>query len=161
MRFAHTLRTEAAPGDVWAVWSDVARWPEWDVELESASIEGGRLALGARGTLRPRRGPTSSFVVSEFEPEEGYAFATRLPLCQLVVRRRLREDDGGTAFTHEVSFVGPFSFLFGTVLGGRFRAALPGVMEGVRRIAKGSTEAEDTSLRTSKADGDDKRKGAR
>ena len=111
MRFDHTLRTEAAPGDVWAVWSDVARWPEWDVELESASIEGGRLALGANGTLRPRRGPTSSFVVSEFEPEEGYAFATRLPLCQLVVRRRLREDDGGTTFTHEVSFVGPFSFL--------------------------------------------------
>jgi hypothetical protein len=102
MRFDNTLRTEATPEDVWAVWTDVARWPEWDVELESASIKGGQLALGASGTLRPRRGAISSFVVSEVVPKEGYAFATRLPLCELVVRRRLRKDgDGGTAFTHE------------------------------------------------------------
>lgn len=88
MRFDHTMRTNAAAGDVWAVWTDVARWPEWDGELESAYIEGGRIALGARGSLRPRRGPASSFVVSEFEPEKGYAFSTRLPLCELVIRRR-------------------------------------------------------------------------
>lgn len=137
MRFDHTVRTSAAPGDVWAVWADVPRWPEWDIELESASIEGGRFVLGARGTLRPRRGPASSFVVSEFEPEEGYAFATRLPLCELVVRRWLGESgDGGTTFTHEVSFVGPLSPLFGALLGGRFRAALPAVMENVRAIAE-------------------------
>jgi hypothetical protein len=125
------------PGDVWAVWTDVGRWPEWDTELESASVEGGRLALGASGTLEPRSGPASSFVVSEFEAERGYAFTTRLPLCELVVRRRLGEDrDGTTAFTHEVSFRGPLSFLFGFLLGRRFRAALPGVMENVRRTAE-------------------------
>lgn len=88
MRFDHTVGTVAMPGDVWAVWTDVARWPEWDTELESAFVEGGGLVLGASGTLRPERGPTSSFVVSEFEPERGYAFTTRLPLCDLVVRRR-------------------------------------------------------------------------
>ena len=140
MLFDHTLKTKTAPGRVWAVWTDVARWPEWDGELESASVEGDQLALGAKGTLRPRRGPDSSFVVSEFEPEEGYAFATRLPLCKLVVRRWLSGDrDGGTTFTHEVSFVGPLSFHFGALLGGRFRAALPGVMGNVRSIAERSS----------------------
>jgi hypothetical protein len=140
MRFDHTVKTGAVPGDVCAVWADVARWPEWDVELEAASVEGGRLALGARVTLKPRRGPASRFVVSEFEPGEGYAFVTRLPLCDLVVRRRLGEGgDGDTAFTHEVSFVGPLSSLFGALLGGRLRAALPGVMENARRIAESQT----------------------
>ena len=138
MRFEHTLTTSAAPGDVWAVWTDVARWPEWDSELEATSVEGGGLALGAKGTLRPRRGPASSFVVSELQPGEAYAFATRLPLCRLVVRRLGERGDGGTTFTHEVSFFGPLSFLFGVLLGGRFRAALPGVMENVRRVAEGS-----------------------
>jgi len=131
------MRTNAAAGAVWAVWTDVARWPEWDGEFESAYIEGGRIALGARGSLRPRRGPASSFVVSEFEPEKGYAFSTRLPLCELVIRRRLGAA-GGTTFTHEVSFVGPLSYLFGALLGRRFRAALPGVMENVRSIAERS-----------------------
>ena len=60
----------------------MARWPEWDAEVESASVEGGGLALGAGGTLRPDRRPTSSFVVSEFEPGRGYAFTMRLPLCE-------------------------------------------------------------------------------
>jgi hypothetical protein len=142
MRLDHTVRTSGRPEDVWAVWTDVVRWPEWDAELESTSIEGDRLTLGASGTLKSSRGPTSSFVVSEFEPGRGYAFATRLPLCELVVRRWLGEDgDGGTAFTHEVSFVGPLSFLFDALLGRRFRAALPEVMENVRRIAENSYRA--------------------
>ena len=146
MRFEHTLKTCAAPDDVWAVWADVERWPEWDVELRSASVEGGRLALGARGTLEPKRGPASRFVISEFEPGRGYAFATRLPLCRLVVRRRLEEGtEGGALFTHEVTFVGPLSAPFGFLLGGRFRAALPGVMENVRRTAE-------TRTRTRKGD---------
>lgn len=101
------------------------RWPEWDDKLESASIESGWLALSTSGTLKPKRLPVSSFIVSDFEAEAGYAFATRLPLCELVVRRP-REDDGGTTFTYEVSFVGPLSFLFGSFLGGRFPAPLPG-----------------------------------
>ena len=137
MRFHHTVVTVAAPADVWAVWTDVVRWPTWDTELESASIEADGLALGAGGTLKPRRGPASAFIVTEFEDDRGYAFATRLPWGKLVVRRRLNEHcGGGTAFTHEVSFVGPLSFLFGVLLGRRFRAALPGVMENVRRIAE-------------------------
>jgi hypothetical protein len=143
MRFDHTVATVARPEDVWAVWTDVARWPEWDTELESASVEGGRLALGASGTLRPRSGPSTTFVVSEFEPEEGYAFKTHLPLCELVVRRRFG-GGGTTAFTHEVSFVGPLSFPFGLLLGRRFRAALPGVMENVRRIAESRYRARES-----------------
>jgi Polyketide cyclase / dehydrase and lipid transport len=161
MRFAHTVGTVAMPGDVWAVWTDVDRWPEWDTELESASIEGVRLAPGAGGTLRPERGPTSSFVVSEFEPERGYAFTTQLPLCKLVVRRRLGEDgNGGTAFTHEVSFVGSLSFLFGTLLGRRFRAALPGVMENVRLMAESRYRSREASSDSAHSSGGSKKGGA-
>jgi hypothetical protein len=60
-----------------------------------------------------------------------------------VVRRRLG-GDVDTAFTHEVSFVGPLSFLFGFLLGRRFRSALPGVMENVRRVAESSYRARES-----------------
>lgn len=161
MRFDHTVGTVAMLEDVWEVWTDVARWPEWDTKLESASVEGGGLALGAGGTLRPDRGPTSSFVVSEFGPWRGYAFTTRLPLCELLVRRRLGEnDDGGTAFTHEVSFHGPLSLLFGGLLGRRFRAALPDVMENVRRKAESRYRAREpfhAPVKSTKGDARDER----
>lgn len=31
---------EAEPAEVWKVWTDVARWPEWDVSKEIARLDG-------------------------------------------------------------------------------------------------------------------------
>ena len=31
---------EAEPAEVWKVWTDVARWPEWDVGKEIARLDG-------------------------------------------------------------------------------------------------------------------------
>ena len=136
MRFEHTVETVASPGKIWGLWTDVERWPAWDTELASASLDGD-FVRGARGTLKPRRGPASAFVISKLTPGESYVFVTRLPLCELRVERRLARRTGGTTFTHEVTFVGPLSFLFGSLLGRRYRESLPVVMGNLRRIAEG------------------------
>ena len=79
----------------------------------------------------------SRFTISELIPRVSYSFTTRLPLCELKVRRRLtRKEGGGAYFTHEVSFVGPLSFVFGNLLGRRYREALPTVMENLLKIAE-------------------------
>ena len=31
---------EAEPDAVWKVWTDVARWPDWDVSKEMARLDG-------------------------------------------------------------------------------------------------------------------------
>ena len=111
------------------------RWPEWDTELASASLDGS-FALGAKGRLKPKSGPSSRFFTSELTPEESYAFTTRLPLRELKVRRYLTRKEGGAFFTHEVSFVGPLASVFGNLLGRRYREALPVVMENLRKIAE-------------------------
>lgn len=136
MKFSHTISTTATPENIWDIWTDVENWADWDKELESARLKDQVFDLGAKGVLRPKSGPASSFVVSEYEPTKGYAFTTQLPLCELVVRRQLNERGDGLEFTHEVSFIGPLSSVFGRLLGRRFRIALPGVMENVRSIAE-------------------------
>ena len=79
----------------------------------------------------------SRFVITELAPGESYAFTTRLPLCELKISRYLtRKDGGGACFTHEVSFVGPLSFVFGNLLGRRYREVLPVVMKNLRRIVE-------------------------
>ena len=136
MKFAHTVEASAPPEKIWAAWIDVERWPEWDTELASASLEGS-FAIGAKGRLKPKRGPASRFTISELTRGESYAFTTRLPLCGLKVRRHLTRKDGGpTYFTHQVSFVGPLASVFGNLLGRRYREALPMVMENLREIAE-------------------------
>lgn len=140
MKFEHTVSTSASHERIWAIWTDVPRWPEWDTELVSASITDGPFALGVTGTLRPKTGPTSTFVVSEMDPGTSYAFTTRLPLGRLVVRRQLMaEPQGETRFTHQVAFAGALSGLVGVLLGRRFRSALPGVMNNIRVIAERSS----------------------
>lgn len=136
MKFDHTVETTAPPEKIWGAWTAVERWPEWDTELASAALDGS-FALGAKGRLKPKSGPVSEFFISELTPGESYAFTTQLPLCELKVRRHLtRKDGGGAFFTHEVSFVGPLSLVFGNLLGRRYRHALPVVMENLRRIVE-------------------------
>ena len=32
---SESVRTTAAPGRVWGLWADTARWPEWNGRIES------------------------------------------------------------------------------------------------------------------------------
>lgn len=60
---------------------------------------------------------------------------TSRPDASLVIRRELQPVEGGTRFTHAVSFTGPAAGAFGTVSGSRFREALPLAMQRIARIA--------------------------
>jgi len=136
MKFSHTLTTTAAPEAIWKQWTDVKYWPVWDTELVSANLLED-FKLNAKGELKPKTGPESSFVISQLDPYKSYTFTTQLPFCKLNVRRYLEtNDDDRTTFTHEVSFVGPLAVVFGTLLGRRFRTVLPTVMENLRRLAE-------------------------
>ena len=129
--FSHTVRVGAPPEAVWALWTDVAGWPRWDTELDSASLDG-PFAAGARGRLVPKRGPSARFTVTELDPGRSYTFETALPMARLRVRRFWTEAAGGPEITHAVSFHGPLGGVFARRLGPAFRRALPPVMEHVR-----------------------------
>ncbi len=137
-----TLETTATPEAIWAAWSEVSRWHEWDSELLSAVLDGD-FRLGATGRLTPKSGPTSTFVISQMNQGESYTFTTQLPLCRLHVRRFLawRESSGSLhdrtlCFTHEVSFEGLSAVVFERLLGKRFQLALPSVMQALKNIAE-------------------------
>jgi hypothetical protein len=135
MKFSHTIKTSASPEQVWTVWIDVERWAEWDTELHDACLESS-FAFGATGKLTPKKGRVSTFRISQFSQGKSYTFTVQLPLCRLNIYRYLQSQSGCTEFTHEVSFQGLLAFIFGLLLGRKFREALPRVMENVKRIAE-------------------------
>ncbi|NEQ46569.1 MAG: polyketide cyclase [Leptolyngbya sp. SIOISBB] len=135
MKFRHTVETFATPEKIWAIWTDVEHWPRWDTELQEAFLNG-PFELGAMGKLTPKRGRVSTFRISQFNLGTSYTFTVRLPLCTLNVHRYLVSRAGTTYFTHEVSFRGLLAFIFGLFLGRQFKAALPDVMNRVKRIAE-------------------------
>ena len=130
--FSYTLSTSATKEAFWHVWTDVATWPTWDTPLKAATLEG-EMSLGTKGTLTTQAGQKSSFTITEYEPLQRYAFTTRLPGARLVVRRYFSGADEALQFTHNVTFEGPFGFIFAALLGRGFMRDLPPVMEHLRK----------------------------
>lgn len=145
MRLLHTQTTTAPPERIWALWTDVDRWPLWDIDLKSSVLDG-PFEAGTTGFLEPMRGPGARFEIDWVEHGVGYQFTTKLPLCRIIVRRELNAQQGTTRFTHCVEFTGPLSPIFGRVLGRQLRRRLPEAMQNLRHLAEGKSLAFEQEL---------------
>jgi hypothetical protein len=131
--FAVTLATSASASEIWDVWTDVEGWPRWDV-VTAATLDG-PFALGATGSVTNPDGSTAAFEVTAFEDGRSYELTFPLPDAELTIERTL---DAGlpVTFTHRVRIEGPGAAPFAELLGPTFRAALPGAMDAIRRLAE-------------------------
>ncbi len=133
--FSHTVETLAAPERIWQIWTDVPNWKMWDKGLKSAELTG-QFVAGNTGKLIPDKGPVSHFKLIEVVAGQSYTFKTKLPLGALYVKRTLTQQNGKTAFTHEVWFTGITKGIFGNALGKTYRQILPDVMSTIKTIAE-------------------------
>jgi Polyketide cyclase / dehydrase and lipid transport len=104
--FEYTHPTTARPDAIWNLWSDVASWPEWDVDLEVVTLEGDFVA-GARGTLKPKGMDVFPFVVTRAEPDRGYSDETPLDGAVLRFDHDLVPTEAGTLIRQRVAVEGP------------------------------------------------------
>lgn len=65
----HEVTIEAPAARVWAVWTDVARWPEWTASVTSVEpMDPGPLQLGSRARIAQPGLPVAVWQVTAFEP---------------------------------------------------------------------------------------------
>ncbi len=137
--FEHTVTTAAPPEAVWSLWTTPTTWGTWDAGLRQARTEG-PFVVGARGVISPLRGPETQFEVIEIEDRRRCVYETLLPFARLRLERVLEQtSDGGTRFTHRVSFHGALCWLWAATMGRRFRALLPPTMERLAGAALAAT----------------------
>src|SRR5262249_61016859 len=70
---------QAGPAAVWAVWTDVARWPEWDVSKEIARLDG-PFEPGVSGWLKQRGNLGGPFIVTAGEAGRRWGGGGPMPL---------------------------------------------------------------------------------
>jgi hypothetical protein len=100
---------EADPAAVWALWTNVARWPEWDASKEIARLDG-PFGPGASGWAKQRGMLGGSFIITEVEAGRRWVTECPLPLSKVIFehvlepvgKRRVRvvkrvEVEGGLA----------------------------------------------------------------
>jgi Polyketide cyclase / dehydrase and lipid transport len=68
---------EAEPAEVWKVWTDVARWPEWDASKEIARLDG-PFEPGVSGWAKQRGNLGGSFTITAVD--EGRHWVTECPM---------------------------------------------------------------------------------
>ncbi|GHJ09378.1 hypothetical protein TPA0907_37450 [Micromonospora humidisoli] len=80
MRFETATEIDADIDTVWAVQTDIERWPEWTPSVRTARRgEAGPLALGSTARLeQPRLRPTS-WRVTEIDPPRGFVWESASP----------------------------------------------------------------------------------
>jgi len=74
---------EACPAAVWSVWTDVGRWPEWDVSKEIARLDG-PFEPGVSGWAKQRGNLGGTFTITAVEAGRRWVSECPLPLGKVV-----------------------------------------------------------------------------
>jgi hypothetical protein len=74
---------EADPAMVWRIWTDVARWPEWDASKEIAQMDGDFQA-GTSGWVKKHNALGGTFAITSVEPGRRWISESPLPLGRVI-----------------------------------------------------------------------------
>ena len=85
---------QAEPAAVWAVWTDVARWPEWDVSKEIARLDG-PFQPGVSGWAKQRGNLGGSFTITAVDAGRRWVTECPMPLGKVVFDHVLEPVAGG------------------------------------------------------------------
>ena len=118
-----TVTSSAAPGTFFAEWADMASWPEWNLDTEWVRLDG-PFVEGATGQLKPRGGPTVTFVVARLVEGEEFTDVSTLLGARLTFRHLVDAAPGGTTVSVEATLTGPLAPLWRLVLGKGVRTSM-------------------------------------
>lgn len=85
---------EAEPAEVWKLWTDVARWPEWDVSKEIVRLDG-PFESGVSGWMKQRGYLGGSFTITTVEDGRRWVTECPMPMGKLTFEHLLEPAGGG------------------------------------------------------------------
>ena len=85
---------EAEPDAVWKVWTDVARWPDWDVSKEMARLDG-PFEPGVSGWAKQRGNPGGAFTITEVDTGRRWVTECPVPMGKVVFDHSLEPVGAG------------------------------------------------------------------
>jgi uncharacterized membrane protein len=117
MRFDHSITIDAPAERVWAIFSDVANWPEWTPTVSAVErLDDGPLRVGARARIRQPKLPVAVWEVTELVDGEYFEWVARGPGVKTTGGHRVTATPEGTVATATVIQEGPLGWLFGRLL---------------------------------------------
>jgi polyketide cyclase/dehydrase/lipid transport protein len=133
--YEHSVETVASPAAVWALWSDIGRWTEWDTSLTGIRMDG-PFEPGGTGVMTIEGQGDLEFLLTDVVPGAGFTDETVLPVATLRFGHTMTPlPDGRLRVTHRVSIEGPAA----QQLGPQVTEDVPDAMAGLVAIAERET----------------------
>lgn len=124
---------DAEPATVWKLWTDVSRWPEWDLSKEIARIDG-PFASGTSGWAKQRGNLGGPFTITAIEPGRRWVSECPLPLGKIVFEHVIEPAEAGRVrVTKSVEVLGGFGPLFRLMFAARMRRDITESLEALGR----------------------------
>ncbi len=120
---ASATATSAAPAEhFFALWGDMATWPEWNTDTEWVRLDG-PFVQGATGTLKPKGGPKVKFVVEKLTDRE-FIDVSALLGARLTFAHSVGRTTAGTQVSVDITLSGPLSGIWRVIMGGGLRKSV-------------------------------------
>lgn len=117
MRFDDEVLIDAGIADVWSIYSDVERWPEWTASVRTCEyVEGSDLVVGAKVRIDQPKLPTAQWEVSAIDPGHSWTWIAKGPGVRTTATHTLESVDAGTTRVHQtIEQEGPLGVVIGRV----------------------------------------------
>lgn len=136
--FRRSVDIACPPEQVFAVYADVERWPEWTASVTSVErLDHGPWGIGARNRVRQPRLPVSEWVVTELEPGRVFSWESRGPGVRTTGRHLVEARPGGCRVTAELVQGGVLGPVVALLTGGLTRRYLDLEVAGIKQRCEG------------------------
>jgi len=129
---AESIVTTATPAQIWALFSDVPGWKNWNAGIAHIEIHGPFVA-GTTFTMQPPGEDAFTSTLLTVTSNEGFTDETVIDDTRLVVNHQIKLlGEGKTQITYSTEITGPNAAEFGPMVTGDF----PQVLAALKRLAE-------------------------
>lgn len=121
------VTTEVTKEQIWKLFANVNRWPEWDKGVVFAQLEG-KFEKGNHFMFQPKGGPKLKIGIVEATENRSFTDFTRFPLAKMYGEHRFDEVPEGLRLTTTMRVQGPLGFLWRKLVAQKIVDALPADM---------------------------------
>lgn len=142
MALTRTIDIDAPADRVWAVMTDVERWPDWTASVSTIQrLDHGPFTVGSRVRIKQPRLPPSVLTVTELEPGRGFTWVATSPGLRVTAAHGIEPAPRGVRVTLSVRYEGVFGRLAGRLWRSLTERYLRLEADGLKRRSEQSQSA--------------------
>ncbi len=137
MTVEHAIHITVPPETVWAVTSDVERWPDWLATVTSVRrMDAEPFGVGSVARIKQPAQPEAEWTVTEFDPPRRFVWVSSRPGLRFEAIHEVTPSGDGTTNRLSIEATGALAVLLWPILWPALRWALRQENEGLKRTCE-------------------------